>query len=352
MALNQMAGVLVGQRQGPILVVGGAPSVSDEWRWLQEQGVRREDIRVIGANDHAHFYGFKPDYVCVNNNTSYRHNDALFEPILRKLMPEAKLLSRHWWGDYRSQKLRPANSGMKAVEWAVALGGNPVIVIGIQHYDTPKPYGHKDKFSESKLVAAYRKPPEYFRKQERILVEECAGVSVRTVSGPLCKIFPKYKAEETFAPRELSNLERTLAQEAEGARYAIALQESVEFQAALVPEGVVFAVSAEEMRHMNREHFEDVTDLRLTDPENARLKVAEHRRAEAERLNAMCRRVRSSGAGVRRGIADSDIIGILKMREAGFGANVIGRRYVLPERQIEWIIKVSGVEDAPPVHNC
>jgi hypothetical protein len=351
MALNQMAGTLVGVSQGPVLVVGGAPSVPEEWAWLRGQGLRTENLRVIGANDHAHFYGFEPDYVCANNDRSYRHGGAPFEPILRGLMPKARLLSHHWWADYRSSKLRPANSGMKAIQYAVAMGGNPVIVIGIQHYNTPKPYGHEDKYTETRKVSGQAKPGGYFTQQEKILVEECAGAPIRTVSGPLCKLFPKYDPDEKFAPRAMTPLDKLLRAEADGARYVLALQDSVAFNNALVPEGVVFAVSAEEARRLNREHFEDVTDLCLNDPENVRLRAAERCREEAVRLGAMCHRVRSTGAGVRRGIADSDIIGILKLHQTGAGVSVISRRYALPERQIEWILRVAGVEDARAVRS-
>jgi hypothetical protein len=342
--INQLVGKAVGQYTGPILVVGGAPGVLEELELLHAGGYEPTDHLIISANEHAIHAGLWPDFCCANDDihSTLRVHQ---EPRLRELMPTTRLLSRHWWADYRSPQLLACNSGLKALLYAAILGANPIIVIGIQHYSNGL-YFHPD--SSRKKNPNLDRGEAYFRKQTSKLQAMLKGVPVRPVSGPLTQLWPKWDPAETFKQRDVSELERKAQADAATQRYVYTKTVGVAFEGALVPERMIFAVTEREMRNIvNADTVMEVTDL-----ENVSRDLAadqERSRAEHARYIRMVSKVRASRRGVRRGIADGDIVRIIRRVESGESASGIAKLMGLPAEQVGFMVKTMGLDSLAAV---
>jgi hypothetical protein len=338
-AVNQLVGKLVGQYAGPILVVGGAPGALEELEVLKVGGFDFERCLIISANEHAIHAGLKAQFACVNDDI--HHTLQIHqEPRLRELMPGVKLLSRHWWADYRSPQLMACNSGLKALLYAAILGANPIIVVGIQHYHNGL-YFHEDKGRKSNPNLA--RDGSYFNKQTTSIKEQLQGVPVRTISGPLTHIWPKWKPEEKFTPRPLLELERKAQADAVTMRYVCTLTADVAFEGALIPERFVFAVTRGELLAWG--HGDSIEDATHWDLENVAAGLAasqEARRAEQVRLRQMISRLRASRRGISRSIYDADIVRIIRWTESGELPEHIAGRTGLPKEQVAFIAKMTG----------
>ncbi len=345
MIVNQLVGKLVGQRAGPVLVVGGAPSAPEELAHLREHGFDVDGCTIISANEHALHLGLKPQFACVNDDVHHTLNVPQ-EPRLRKLMPETMLLSRHWWADYRSPQLMPCNSGLKAILYAAILGANPVVVIGIQHYSTGlyfHEHGGKEKGNPN-----FGRPAGYFGQIVQRIKMKLGSVPVRPVSGPLTNDWPAWRPDEVFAPRSLSPLEEKALEHAAEMRYVHVRDVGFGFCEAQAPQGMVFAVTRYELLELLKsDSVADASAWDLSDMNKALAEDLDARRAEQERLRLMVAKVRGSRRGIRRTLYDADIIRIIKWHEEGQAAEGIARRVTLPLEQVKFILSTAGAQGGP-----
>lgn len=180
----------------PILVIGGGPSVNDDLPRL----VATPPACVIGANDHGAHQKVFPVDLCVNLDKIHCFRKLPMEHILRPLgAPIANKLS---WADYRLADW-PAlgNTGMASIAVAAALGGNPVIVTGLDFWHGGRRYFHK----VDEETRRSRKPmvlTHFHRKKLKDLVAFVKGANIRPMSGPLCDIWPKYSVDEVLPARK------------------------------------------------------------------------------------------------------------------------------------------------------
>lgn len=343
LAVNQLAGKLVGQYSGPVLVVGGAPSVPSELTWLRQQGCDFKGWLIVSANEHAIHAGFKPDYAVVNDDV-HSVLGVYQEPRMRKLMPGTKLLSRHWWADYRTPQLQACNSGLKALLYATILGANPIVVIGIQHYRNGLYFREVERSPGWKSNPNLSRELPHFTKQTDELVRKLKGVPIRTVSGPLTQIWPHFDANEVFRPRPLSQLESDAQDEAADQRYVCVKGQWFSYEGAMVPQGTIFAVTPRELEHCRfNEDVVDATKWDLSDKDQALAKHIEQTRQDLMRMREMIGKLRGSRRSISRSIYDADIMRVIKMAEAGDSPEVIGRRLSLPWQQIQFMITTMGV---------
>jgi hypothetical protein len=176
----------------PILVIGGGPSVLADLPRLDI-----EPACVISANEH----GFKQKRFKVDLVVSLDRTHCLEKrPMAEILKPYGvPLVNRYSWADYRIPEWTLAgNSGMAAVGVAAALGGNPVIVTGIDMFAGGRRYFH-----DAGVKAPKDKGPRILAsKRHRLrlmsLVNFCKGANIRPMSGPMQEFFPKYDPKESF----------------------------------------------------------------------------------------------------------------------------------------------------------
>ncbi len=342
-AINKLVGTLVGTYSGPILVVGGAPGTIEEIAWLKEHGFDFDKCLIISANEHAVYAGLKPHYACVNDDihsTLQIHQ----EPRMREMMPGTKLLSRHWWADYRNPQLMACNSGLKALLYAAILGANPIVVIGIQNYSNGL-YFHADK--SKKPNPNMQREASYFGKQTAKVKDALGNVPVRTVSGPLTQTWPKWNPGETFAPRQLCQLEIKARQDAADTRYVCSTNDSAAFETSLVPKNCIFAVTRAELTHLGHNlDLVDATGWDLRAWEKALGETLQARRDEQARLRRLIAKVRTSRRGIRRNFYDADIVRIIKLAEGGSPVGTIAERSGLPKEQVKFMLETMGLDKA------
>jgi hypothetical protein len=179
----------------PILVIGGGPSVGVDLPLLAIT-----PACVISANDHGIHQSRFPVDIFVNCDKMHCFRKIPMEQILRPL--GGIIVNRHGWADYRLAEWTMAgNSGLTAIAVAAALGGDPVIVTGIDMwhggrvYFHKTPEGHVDKVRRVKISTKRRdvqklKPLAQFTK----------GANIRPMSGPLCEFFKQYDPAEVLKP--------------------------------------------------------------------------------------------------------------------------------------------------------
>jgi hypothetical protein len=339
-AINKLVGTQVGRYAGPILVVGGAPGAPQELASLVERGFDLAACRIISANEHAIHLGLKPHFACVNDDVHHTLQ-VHQEPRMRELMPGTKLLSRHWWADYRSPQLMACNSGLKALLYAAILGANPIIVIGIQNYSDGL-YFHPASGKKSNPNQA--RGPSHFSKQTTQVKKALGGVPVRTVSGPLTQVWPEWRPDEKFAPRELSELEIEAQADAKDGHYICTTVEGVAFEAALIPKGMAFAVTRGEL--LSWGHSDAVVEVssgELKDVAAALTANREQRRAKQARQREMIAKLRNSRRGIRRTIYDADIVRVIDFADNGLSLEAISQRAGLPKDQVKFMVETMGV---------
>ncbi len=321
-------------------MVGGAPGAPEELKSLVERGFDITACRIISANEHAIHLGLKPHYACVNDDVHHTLQ-VHQEPRMRELMPGTKLLSRHWWADYRSPQLMACNSGLKALLYAAILGANPIIVIGIQNYSDGL-YFHPDHGKKSNPNQS--RGASHFAKQTTAVKKALGNVPVRTVSGPLTQVWPEWRPDEKFAQRELSELEIEAQADAKDGRYVCTTAEGVAFEAALIPKGMAFAVTRGEL--LSWGHSDAIVELpsgELKDVAAALAANREQRRAKQARQRSLIAKLRNSRRGIRRTIYDADIVRVIDFADAGLPLDTIAARSGLPKQQVQFMVEIMGV---------
>lgn len=183
----------------PILVIGGGPSAKKDLNRLEIT-----PSCVISANEHGAYQSrFLVDLV-VNCDKRHCMLQVPMEGVLRKALPNAAIVNRHSWADFRLADWRmQGNSGLTAIAVAAVLGGHPVIVTGIDMFHGGRVYFH-DKGAKPSKARTVR-PGVVRRDKSRLtpLKQFCAGAHIRPMSGPLTEYFPTYDPSEKlkdFAP--------------------------------------------------------------------------------------------------------------------------------------------------------
>lgn len=191
----------------PILVIGGGPSVNADLPKLVEWGVK--PACVISANAHGAKQGLFP--VDLGVNVDKQHNmlrdpenqnrQMHMEKYMRENLPGVPVVNKHSWADYRLPEWRfVGNSGLTAVALACVLGGNPVIVTGIDFWHTGRDYFHTPAKAPRK--GSRVRPAVVKRDRERMqpLQAFANGMNVRPMSGPLTTVFKQFDPAEKFGP--------------------------------------------------------------------------------------------------------------------------------------------------------
>jgi hypothetical protein len=181
----------------PILVIGGGPSVTKD---LQEKYLPITPACVISANAHGFKQSrFKIDLIV---NCDKMHTE-LRQPMEKVLRPfNTPIVNRHSWADFRLPDWHfSGNSGMTAIAVAAALGGNPVIVTGIDMWKGGRLYFHDKPGVRPEKGRRIRGAVSRRDKEKvRPLRAFCSGARIRPISGPLIEWFPKYDSAEMLKP--------------------------------------------------------------------------------------------------------------------------------------------------------
>ncbi|MBP8233992.1 MAG: hypothetical protein KAY22_16970 [Rhizorhabdus sp.] len=182
----------------PILVLGGGPSVSKDLPALA-----LTPACVISANDHGKHQTRFPVDIFVNCDKIHCMLKVPMESILRPL--GGLIVNRHSWADYRLAEWQfSGNSGLTAIAVAAALGGDPVLVTGIDMWKEGRIYFHDTDPAVVPRRRRFVKPAVTRRDRDvlRPLKAFVAGANVRPLSGPLTEAFPKFDPGEVLpAPR-------------------------------------------------------------------------------------------------------------------------------------------------------
>lgn len=199
-------GHLVEKYSGPILVIGGGPSVPADLVRLEHAGVK--PVAVVSANEHGiHQERFEVTYVVTADGVHHEKHRRM-DVVVRDLGCSAPIVSGCFFADYRLPDWRMgANTGLQAIAIAVAMGGNPVIVTGLDFFKlynaSAGTYFHDPRAKSSSNVKVY----DNFAKQIDALHRKIAGKRshpVRAMSGPLREIFPSW--DESGAPTSRGEL--------------------------------------------------------------------------------------------------------------------------------------------------
>lgn len=181
----------------PILVIGGGPSVA-----VDLPKIDFEPACVISANDHGDYQTrFKLDLI-VNCDKRHCFLHCNMSDLLRPLAAKhgAAIVNAHSWADYRLGDMSyRANTGMTAVFVAAALGGHPVVPLGIDFFKGGHVYFHTPR--GGKNIRPDWHISRVARKGLEELLKSCTGAHIRPLSGPLLKYFPAYDPAEVLPPR-------------------------------------------------------------------------------------------------------------------------------------------------------
>lgn len=187
----------------PILVIGGGPSVNKDLPALVEAGVR--PACVISANDHGKEQNFFPVDLAVNVDKMHCLKKCPMEPLMRAM--GVPVINKHSWADFRLADWTFAgNTGLTAIAVAAALGGNAVIVTGIDMWHGGRLYFH-DGSTPKPHKLRHMKPGLTKHDQMRLapLRDFTRGANIRPVSGPLTAFFPVFDPAETLPnPTEIA----------------------------------------------------------------------------------------------------------------------------------------------------
>jgi hypothetical protein len=333
--VSELASALIGRHVGPVLVCGGAPCLPSDLEVLRHGGFGLAHAVIVSGNEHAVYAGMAPDYISVNDDVhTVLHTHQ--EPRLRKLAPYAKLLSRHWWADYRYPKMIKANSGLTGVVWALLMGANPIITAGFEMYRGKNCYFHDRYAAESPSMS---RPDDFMSRQIDALKDLLQDAPLRAVSGPLARAFGKWDPAETFAPRKQTALEERVASEKPRRMMAMT---TTGWDQSMIPRGGIVAATEREATEAARFGFIDVTDK---DPSQAKIEHYEALRRRHLRILGLIAKVRRHPRSVRRGIYDEDLARLVEWVEEGQTPKEISKRTGLPLEQVNFLIRTMGVEN-------
>lgn len=213
-----------------ILVLCGGPSVNNDIKEVSDYDI------CISANQH----GMKVkecDFI-VSMDEYHQQKNIHMREFLEDLKP--KKISIRFWSDYRISGISKnayMNSGTMAVYVACLLGGNPVIVTGIDGYQNGT-YFH----NINEDCPGLRYPYINYCLMFQYLKNLCTGYNVRPISGPLLEYFKKYDPNEKFHPIEVPDSGYAKS------TYKVLTQRNITIWQTVVPKGMEIWVTSEELR--------------------------------------------------------------------------------------------------------
>lgn len=175
----------------PIVVIGGGPSAPAAWASLPDY-VKANAV-VIFANGHGFKLGLKPDYIVCKDDVHSETKEKM-EPQLRAHGPYP-IISRFEWADYNMSGI-PAqgNSGQLAIAIAALMGGAPIIPIGIDGYGTDGTYFH----DLAAVTCSNGRRESVWRSSMTRMSLRLEGAAIRSISGILTFMFPRFNPAERF----------------------------------------------------------------------------------------------------------------------------------------------------------
>jgi hypothetical protein len=185
----------------PILVIGGGPSVIRDLLTT-----KLEPACVISANSHGCRQTKYPVDLIVNVDKIHTERRKPMQDLLRPF--GIPIVNKHSWADYRIPDWNsPMNSGITAIALAAMLGGNPIIVTGVDLWVTGREYFHDDnvvaRHKGAKVIKRPRSKPMYANAVKRLknLTSFVGQTNVRPLSGPLTEVFLRYDSREVLPKR-------------------------------------------------------------------------------------------------------------------------------------------------------
>lgn len=159
---------------GPVLIIGGGPSVRDDLLRLTVN-----PVCTISANEHGfHQQQFDINFICTGSQ--HHWSGAAMRPLLQSY--GVPIIGRHDWADYRIDWKFRCNSGLTAIAVAAFLGGDPIIVTGIDCYAGETSYFH----CPGRHSTGH---DEDYGWQLTELVKAIPQANVRALSGPIADTF-------------------------------------------------------------------------------------------------------------------------------------------------------------------
>lgn len=198
---GRLYGELVGSIDGPILVIGGGPSVPGALEELRRDGFK--PAAVISANLHGFLQSVYPVTHAYCSDPMHGVLKVRMEKLLRP--HGAPIITPNYFGDYRLAEWHaPMNAGLCAIAVAVGMGGAPVVPIGIDFYRLADPragtYFHDPRATSNSNTKNERN----FDAQLQALVHTLRPrerAPVRPLSGKLLEVFPRYgEPAKRFVP--------------------------------------------------------------------------------------------------------------------------------------------------------
>lgn len=179
----------------PIVVIGGGPSVLEDLPKMP-----CVPACVISANTHGvHQNSFKVD-IFINMDCQHCLLKVPMETLIRPAATKAGavVVNKFTWADYRLGDFSfTGNTGLSAIVLAAALGGDPVIPVGIDFWSGGRRYFHDDpSTAKPKKTAPLGR---IARRSIRQLLDAVKGANIRPISGPLLEYFPAFGTP--LAPR-------------------------------------------------------------------------------------------------------------------------------------------------------
>lgn len=165
--------------KGPALILGGAPCLIEDMKQAPD-GVR------IAANWHAAEL-YDVDFIA---HVDRGINGVIMREYVQKYGKST--ISPHTSSDYYVPLTagHPVNTGIYAAWLACQAGCSPVVLAGIEFYQSPQPYYHDKYKVTGKEVRDENLTQGYFNKCIRTLLKMTAGHDVRVISGPLLDYLP------------------------------------------------------------------------------------------------------------------------------------------------------------------
>lgn len=267
MTQRTLAALIDTYRGKPILVIGGGPSVLPDLMQLAEEGFA--PACVISANEHGTKQPFfVTDYIVNADKIHCMAKDASGVPIsMRDYLAQFGLptINRHSFADYRlADWTFSGNSGLTATVVAAALGGDPVVVTGIDCWQGGRHYFH-DGYPGVAPFEMREEPPTHPIKPRPkhhthgvglkairnmpLLRDACAGANIRPCSGPLLHDYPKY----SFSEQLPASKPTTYAKQAAQAQHLCTALKVFEFSPRdRVAQGASLALSERELRNLSQ----------------------------------------------------------------------------------------------------
>lgn len=188
--VKRLAGVLRNTRPGPILVIGGGPSVPADLAKLEV-----EPTAVISANEH----GLRQELYPATHAVCLDVYHGRTRTFMGDLLGSVPIITPNWFGDYRLAEYKGnMNTGLTAIYVALLMGARPAIVTGIDFYrwhdKAAATYFHDADADSNSLT----KKGDNFVKQIDKMIERVGGLSapIRPLSGPLLEHFRAYDPNE------------------------------------------------------------------------------------------------------------------------------------------------------------